>query len=419
MAFVLRTVIESQKPEPNFLPRADGSALNFNFQTKKRNPGIGIFFLLYVFYWSASSCIVPYLGPYYELRGLGGVQIGLLGGLMSVITMFASLLAGSLADSWNRPKIVICGCCIGLMGTAVLLRFSSFYRTLILTSGLFYFLNAPIQFLTDKLLLDNLQKQPERYSWFRLGGSLGYCLGSFTIGFIIARRTLFSVFPIFILTIGLCAILLPFIPVPLEQKKKEPKPAFRGFTEILHHRRFFFIYGTMTLFGLVEAALTFYALHLKNHNYTPQSIGFLLATTMIGEIVGFLFIPRLLKQAGPEKVIALSFICQIIRSGSLALILPMPFMVLCQFIGGFSFPMIWASITHLINETFSSRMGNLAQGLKTLANSGLAQLIGIPLAGILYQYVSSNSIFWSITVMSCGYVVAYGLYQVLHTRKTT
>jgi PPP family 3-phenylpropionic acid transporter len=407
MDSVLKTATESQRPEQTFSPKAGGNVLNFNF------------FLLYVFYWGASACFVPYLGPYYEFRGLGGVQIGLIGGLMSVITMLATLLASFLADVWNKPRLVIGACCVGLIGASILLFYSFIYWALILTSGLFAFLNAPITALSDKLLLDNLQKQAERYSWFRLGGSLGYCLGSFTIGFIIARWTIISVFPAFILVMGLCAVFIPFIPGPPKvQEKKERTLSIKDYKKIFGHQRFFFIYGTMALFGLVEAALVFYALHLKSHDYIPQNIGFLMAATMVGEMVGFLFIPQLLKQVGPEKVIVLSFISQIIRSGSLALVVSMPLMVPCQFIGGGSFPMMWASITHLINKTFPARIGNLAQGLKTMANFGLAQLIGIPLAGILYQYISSSSIFWSITIMSCGYVVAYGLFQSFHLKKT-
>jgi predicted MFS family arabinose efflux permease len=206
----------------------------------------------------------------------------------------------------------------------------------------------------------------------------------------------------------ICLAVIP--PMPVEKKQSSRlKPGFRDYIEVFQNKRFFFIYGTMALWGLAEAALSFYVLHLQKYGYNSRHIGVLLALTMAGEACGFFLTVRLLKYTEPGNVIILSFISQIIRSGSLALVLPMPALAVCQFIGGFSMPFIWASITHLVNSTFSAKVGNVAQSLKVIANNGIAQLFGVPLCGFMYQYISSRFIFWFIVGISIIYIVGYGI----------
>jgi predicted MFS family arabinose efflux permease len=226
---------------------------------------------------------------------------------------------------------------------------------------------------------------------------------------IIAHTGLLSIFPVFIGVMLVCTLcVLPISAEPIQTVKPQ-KNNLREYAALFRHKKFVSIYCTLALWGLAEAALTFLTLHLKNNDFNSRHIGLLLADAMAGEIAGFLLTVRLLKRIGPEKTIALSFVCQIIRSGSLAMLVPLPLMIVCQFIGGFSLPMIWASITYQVNETFPARIGNLAQGLKVVALNGLALLIGIPLCGILYQHVSSNSIFWMITAICVLYITGFCL----------
>jgi MFS family permease len=339
---------------------------------------------------------------------------------MSALIIAASFILNALADSKGRSKLVLFCCCSLTIAASVIIRFSYHYAALLAASALFYFFNAPASPISDKLILDTLALEPERYSWFRLGGSIGYGIGALFIGLIIARFGLLSVFPVFALVMAICTLII--LPIPGREGGKENAPRemlkIRDYGALIRHKRFFAIYGILALWGLAEAALSFFALHLQNHGFNSRYIGLLLATAMAGEVAGFLLTARLLKKTRPERVIFLSFVSQCIRSSSLALVLPLPFLVCCQFIGGFSFPMIWASTTQLVNATFPSRMGNVVQGFKVIAVNGLAQLTGVPLCGFLYQYVSSASIYWMITAVCIAYLAGYGISQSFYSRRS-
>jgi PPP family 3-phenylpropionic acid transporter len=273
-----------------------------------------------------------------------------------------------------------------------------------MTSAVFFFFNAPAVPISDKLILDSIRAAPEQYSHFRLGGSIGYCLGSLVIGFSIRCYGLLQIFPFFVTTMIACTMLIPPMPVSCSADNKLNLKHYR---EILHHKRFFFIYGTLAVWGLAEAALKFFALHLQKFGYNSQHIGLLLALAMAGEVVGFSLAAVLLKRSSPEKIILLSFAIQIIRSGSLALVFPLPAMAICQLIGGLSLPLIWASVTHLANSTFPPKMGNVAQGFKVIANNGIAQLFGVPLCGLIYQYLPSRFVFLFIVCIAVAYITVY------------
>jgi PPP family 3-phenylpropionic acid transporter len=330
---------------------------------------------------------------------------------MAVATIISSFVLNFLADSSGRPKLVLLCCSAGLIGMAALIRVSGIFSAIFVSAFFFYFLKAPLASISDKLILDSIHKTPELYSWFRLGGSLGYAIGSLAIGMIIAWHGILAVFPVFMAVMLIC--LTTILPMPIVTRKEGAcqRPKQHDYVAVLRHKRFPFIYGTLALWGLAEAALSFYTLHLQKQGFDSRRIGLLLSITMFGEVVGFLLTVKLLKKKVPEKTIILSFICQLIRSSSLALMFPFPILILCQFIGGFSLPMIWASTTYLAHEAFPVRMGNVAQGFKVIAYYGLAQLIGAPFCGVLYQYISSSSVFWMVTSVCIFYITGYGLSQ--------
>ena len=62
------------------------------------------YFLFFVFYWVAEALFVPYLGLYFELRGMNSVQIGMLNGLFYVVTIVSAMTIGYFADKTRRPR---------------------------------------------------------------------------------------------------------------------------------------------------------------------------------------------------------------------------------------------------------------------------------------------------------------------------
>ena len=60
---------------------------------------------------------MPYLGLYFEMRGMNSVQIGMLNSLFYVVTIISAMTIGYFADKTRRPRLTvsICFSCVVLV----------------------------------------------------------------------------------------------------------------------------------------------------------------------------------------------------------------------------------------------------------------------------------------------------------------
>lgn len=364
------------------------------------------FFLFYFFFWCSHACIGSFLGLFYESRGLTGTQIGAIGSAVAVVAVLSSSAVNPLADVLKKPRLMLVLLSVGSLTAIFLLRRSTVFVTIALASALFNFCGYPVNTMADKLLLDNIRDCPQRYGLYRLGGSLGYCAGVLCVGFLIARFALPVIFPAFYVTAALCLLVVLLLPTGKPRgvicaKPREPV----NLLAILKNKKFFFIYGSLMLWGITESGMVqFLSLHLNASGFSTGTIGALIGATMIGEALCFVVTPLIIKRVSALQALTLAFVIQFLRCASLAWLPPLPLIFLGQFIGGGSFSLIWSSSTQLVSECFSNSVSNTAQGLKTMANSGLGQIVGVPLCGFLYQYTSSACAFRLMAVLCLAFV---------------
>lgn len=358
------------------------------------------FFFFYFFYWCAHACLGSFLGLYYEANGLSGTQIGLIGSLIALVAVVSSFLVNLIADLLKKTRLVLLLSMAGSIAAVFLLRRSSFFVTIAAASALFHFCAYPANTIADKLLLDRIHKTPERYSLYRLGGSLGYCAGVLCIGYLIGRFALPVLFPAFYTAAALCLLVILCLPIDAVSDSAARVPASTkprdkvDLRKMLQNKNFFLIYGSLALWGITESSMVqFLSLHLNASGFSSSTTGVLIGATMLGEALCFVVTPLVIRKVSSMQALILSFVIQFLRCATLAWLPPLPFILLGQFIGGGSFSLIWSSSTQLINEHFDSSISNTAQGLKTMANSGIGQMIGVPLCGWLYQYFGSGIAF--------------------------
>lgn len=380
-----------------------GIGVNLRCLLNNKRPVLNYFFY-YLIYWAACSCLTPYLGNYYESRGLTGSQIGMLGSAVSAVIILSSSFTNYMADCTRKPKLILIIALFGMSAAAILIYKSGSYFVLYIAVLLFYFCNAPTLTLPDKLLLDCIQKTPEKYSLYRLGGSIGNAIGSIIVGEIILEFGNETSFHLFVPVMAITAVFAMFLPSP-ESKTSKQRTAGH-LKSLLISNKFYLIYGSLAVWGVTGTSISlFLGIRLLNSGLTSQHLGIVIACNMIGEIVSFIIAPRLLKKFRAEFIMILSFLIQIIRTGTLMLLPPMPILILGQIIGGAGFSLIWASTTQLIDYYYPKSISNTAQGMKTFADMGVGQIIGSLILGSIYQHLGAAYVFGIVTILSIIYTI--------------
>ena len=59
----------------------------------------------YFFYYAATASLLPFIALYYAQVGLSAAQIGLLSGILPLVTLVSAPLWGALADAFRRPRL--------------------------------------------------------------------------------------------------------------------------------------------------------------------------------------------------------------------------------------------------------------------------------------------------------------------------
>ena len=74
-----------------------------------------IFFIIYMCFWLAENSLSPYLGLYYESRGLSGTQIGVINSVFSVAVILSALAIGVIGDKLQNSRTILLLLCAGMI----------------------------------------------------------------------------------------------------------------------------------------------------------------------------------------------------------------------------------------------------------------------------------------------------------------
>ena len=344
------------------------------------------FFALYFCFWMAENCLSPYLGIYYDYRGLSGGEIGAAGTIFSLAAVIAALLVGLAGDRLNSPRHVVVALTVGLLFSTMLL-FAAKSRAIIFASVFFYgFCYSPTNGIVDKALMDQLGNQPEQFSSYRLGGTLGAATGVLAAGVLLTDKSFLPVFLCYWLWVVLCGICALRLPRQSAANSRPPSP--KDYLSVIRHRAFLPIYGVLAVWGLTESSmLQFLALHVSASGYPSKLTSIFIALAMAGECAMFAAVSRLQRQMTARFILILAFTLQCFRITSLALLslLPLPLVMFFQLTGGGAYAALYSTITQEISLQFPSEISCSAHTMKLVAIRGIGSTCGFTLLGFFFD----------------------------------
>ena len=269
---------------------------------------------LYFFIFSAMGVMNPLISQYLNSIGFSGTQIGTVTSVSTAVAIFASTFWGEkYANSKDGRKVIIFLCiAAGLVG--ILNSFVTAFVVFVLTYGLMFFFQGPINGASDSMVIEN----GVEFASVRLWGAIGYALAVFAGGRIGDYFGLGNIFYIYAAAYLIGALILTRVAVkPHGQNEKQVQNHEKekvGYLDLLADKRAVqLIFCGIFICGSNVANNTYFSFLFLDGGGTMSGVGttFLL---MVGCEAPFMALaPWLSRKITREKAVLFAAVLQALR----------------------------------------------------------------------------------------------------------
>jgi MFS transporter, PPP family, 3-phenylpropionic acid transporter len=146
----------------------------------------GFFFL----FFAAIASYTPYMVLYYQSLGFSGAQIGILTGVLPLLTLVSVPFWTRQADRNNQHKLILG---IALLVTVACLAVFPALKTFIVVATVIVFLNgfsSPTLAFVNSATMYMLGDEKDTYGRIRLGGTIGFGVAAYLVGVLVENNGL-------------------------------------------------------------------------------------------------------------------------------------------------------------------------------------------------------------------------------------
>jgi MFS transporter, PPP family, 3-phenylpropionic acid transporter len=374
------------------------------------------FLALYSGMYAAFGVVSPFLPGLLLENGLTVGAIGVVVASGTAVRLVAGPFGGRLADRTGRASLVL-GCY--LVGASIIGLGYVPVRglpLLLLVSVTHAVVLAPVTPIADALALGSAEGQSGfEYGWVRASGSAAFAVATLASGQLVGW---YGLDIIVWLSAGLLAVAALFscvVPnrVAGVRVPAGAMPSASVVGTLLGIRIFRQFMIVAALIGGSHALHdSFQVIRWRAAGLSAEQSGFLWSTSVVAEVVVFLFLGRpLLRRLGPGGSTMLAAVAGIIRWGTAAQSAWFPAMAITEPLHGLTFGLLHLACMDMISRVVPVRLAATAQTFYATIAMG-ATSAGVTLvAGSLYGQLGPAA-FWVMAAM-CGLAVpvARGLRQ--------
>jgi PPP family 3-phenylpropionic acid transporter len=348
-----------------------------------------VFVLLYGGFGVSS----PFLPRFFESRGIGPADLGLLLGLGTAVRLLSGPLAGRVADLYAARRAVLALCIAVAAAIALGLAHATSVAALFALSLADAAALAPTTTLADALALSAAEPAKGRrpafeYGWVRGAASAAFVAGSLVAGRILETAPLAAMLWMHAALLGAAAIL---VRVALPAETPAPPPAsvevrpLDGVRELLAIRAF------RRLLVVAALVLGSHAMHdgfamVRWHaaGIGPATGSVLWSESVLSEVLMFFAIgPALLRRMSPRRAMALAALAGVIRWVIMANTASVAAIALVQPLHGVTFALLHLACMRSIAATVPPALAATAQSLYAAAATAVTAILSIA-SGRLY-----------------------------------
>lgn len=341
--------------------------------------------ITYLLYFGQLGVLVPYLGIFLDGRGFTSADIGNLFAVITLSRIIGPSLWASLADKTGRTAVILrAGCLLSALCFISVFSFSGFWG-LTLSFGLMMMFWTAVLPQLEVITMQSVAPTRVSYGKIRLWGSIGFIV--FTVAVGKALDIFGSEIPV-IVSMGILSALFVaslFIRQPGRQRGTEVSSG-----SILHYatRRPFiiFLFSATLLQVSFGPYYGFFALYLRDLQYTGQQTGLLIALGVAAEVGIFLLATRLINRFGVWWLLMVCMLCTSARWYAFASFAQYSWAVIAaQFIHALSFGLTHAASVHFIHRFLPAQYHSRGQALYISVAFGLGGALGNYGAGQLWD----------------------------------
>lgn len=347
----------------------------------------GVYFL----YYAAVACLVPFMTLYYQQKGLNGAQIGVLAGIIPLITLASSPFWSGIADATHRHRAVLLLVIAGLWLSVVALFFAEGFGGLLASVVLYAIFIGPIVPLVDNAVLNLVRDGNSDYGRVRVWGAYGWGIAALLLAPFVQRAGLSWSFYGFLLFLAICFVVATRMPMAVTTVRQAYS---KGLSILLRRARFLLLLFVALLYGVgMGVLLSYQFIYLEQLGASRALMSFSLAFSTVSELPFWFISGTLLRRYGANKMIAFALGATAVRLFGLAF-MGAPWLVLpISLLHGPSFAVMWSAGVADADAMAPAGLGATAQGLFSAALLGLGAALGGFLGGPLYELIGFRSLF--------------------------
>lgn len=341
----------------------------------------------YFFYFALLGLTSPYLAIYLDGQGFSSRQVGEILAIMTATKIVAPSLWATFADKSARPLFIIrLGALLALVSFTFLFWFSH-YWPITFSLALFTLFWTAILPQLEVHTLNSTKQSSKIYARVRLWGSLGFIALAILAGEAMSRLgyQVFTSIGVIILA-GLFVSTLLLTPKKGGKLSKGKADAPEPIVNKLMDARFlsFFIAGLLLQISFAPY-YGFFALFLRDFDYSGVAVGLFISLGAIAEIVAFIYMGALFKRFSLNSLLVFSVAISALRWFLMPLVADSALLLaLNQLSHAASFAIYHSASMKFISTHFTKSQQSRGQGVYLGGVYGVGGAIGAYLTGLLW-----------------------------------
>ena len=340
----------------------------------------------------------PYLPVFLVQKQYSGIQIGLLLGTMPIIMIIFQPLWSYLSDILGTRRNILLISGLGTAISGLCLGLSDTFIYTFMWSILFAAFWSPIRPISQAILFDSLEKMGEmdKFSLFRLWGSLGFAIATLLIGVVFLGQILVYFAWIaggsYLVLTGL-SLLLP---------EQGGLVSFHGqkMGQVLsgNPRLVMFLIANVFIGATLGIYNNYQAVFLQSLDAKDWLVGVTVSLQALVEVPLMMMVPYLLKRLPPRRIILAGAGLLPLRWLLFVIIQRPGWVAPSQLIHGVVVISFYVVGVSYIDQLVGHQWRATGQGLYGTVMDGIGPAIGIYLAGLAFEWFDIRSV-WGINII--------------------
>lgn len=330
---------------------------------------------VYFFYYAALACLYPFMTLYYQERGMTATQIGILSGVVPLVTWLSAPLWGGLADARNRHRAVLLLAVGGLWIAAAAMSFATTFIALLATVIAYAVFNGPIVPMVDNAVMALLGDRKADYSRVRVWGGYSWGLAALALAPMLERAGLQWAFYGFLFFMAINFVASARLPMNVVEGARHAYTAGLGI--LLRNGRFLLLLLVALVFGIsMGGQFSYMFLYVDELGGSRALMALSVTASTVGEIPFWYLGGWLLRRVGTKWMIVLALAVTAVRNFWLG-VMGAPWLVLpITALEGLSFAVLFSAGVSDVDAAAPSGLGATAQGLFSGMMLGLGSALG-------------------------------------------